>query len=1609
MPELSALEAVALSERLQYTRARLRELRGGDTASAVVHDEHLPTVALCTSGGGPRSFLCTVLLMDALARRRLLDVFAYHAGLSGSSWVMASWMGSSHAGKANVFYPTAKEDPWMLRADRADMSISTAGDTTDALDTTRLLNIVSAPFVSKLARNILSGQPMQYWEEHLRSSILDPLHGPAARTLKLSQMCRREISEGKMPIPLCTAVADGAPPDKYDWLSFTPFEVTRYGGGHSTTRPWESLQDYTLPQLLAIWGSAFAFDWEAAPPNLKRLVPARYNDPFLASLGGKNLGVTSDPHLGRLRDAGIASNVPIPVLLRGRTGRPIDIIVVMDATGLNKGEAECCQLWRHRDKLPWLNEAEVHRRFAPDEIVRVFTPPTDDDPIILYTLGYQTKASFDSNYNASEIVAVRSYMARVAAGIENALTRILHRYTPASPHQLNSPLDPTQASAAGSGGLEFATRLGGLYRRYFRHMGMLHVAGTASRLPFTSTYTPLTMTIDSSTTGRRGGSETVKLLELAWPEPPAEDKRNFWLVVGTAGVGKSTLSIQIARDQAAIVNSAGWPFAAVLRISCHVLATLAHQTQLPMIDLVAAAAVHDPNAPLDKAATDAPTEAQADTKEERAASSPVASRPPVTVDEVVNLLRTRRCLLAFDGFDEAQFDTRMLRIADRFFKAAVDRGDEWARDVLLTTRPQHDPTFFLSATKRLSLNPWGRVELQCYVDNYARWCRFLDVDRTMALLSRTDLASLTGTPLMAELLCHMVAQSLDGSTVSARAALAYCIGCLMERRGADSKAALPSGRLLDRLQEASVAWHRLLGRWDWLLDPAKQSDRAVLTSGFVLVIGRDVGEQGERLRAALVHQTLAEYLTSRHICTGGIDYVDTGITLGKLDEVVLACLADPAFDPTKESPLLDERDNGGGSNTSLVIDSPQAPRRTVSRIELRDRLTKRFVKLINEITSDKGPHADFVADLERNGATNYTTRAKWRDRLKIDRIMSFLAATGDKDTAKAVIEAYIPTYLRGLISPRKCLAPLLSEAAASFGATVVLDVLRHKKLLDAQRAVLEAETTQQLGALRNLLTDRVAPTLQLAESCGNAGLVENILDSMRHPVTGTLPPECESEVLNVAIGAARAGRSSNIPLLMKYSSNASCLELLATLSTSGGVDPWAVIEKMPSFAHWLQKETWVMPVLDAMHRRTTSLVLSGCDVAALSALLPRMAGLVRIELFSVVFDATAARALATSLSAIPALNALVITHSNLDDTAAHTIAQSINDLRSLTLLDLSDNAIGWAGAAALGAVLKTNAGPNARKLGTVDLSRNPLGDGGVNDLLAGVTTVQSIRRVVISGCGASAGCAASLAILLRPASPFILDLDLSKNPFGSSGCANIITELMQCKHLREVNLRGTGVDGYAAAQPLSVALPHWKNLGRLDLSENPLGDQGVSILVSGLRQLRSLRELTLVDIGLTSASANALGQALVEYQKLACLNVGFNRGLGDAGATALFSALAGRCVSLHSLVVRDVGMGPQSCGALADLVSRSPGLAWLDTGLNPIADEGFDRLGLALAGASCLVGLDLMGCGLSDISAYRLVRNAQVSSTLRVVRAQANDFTAAGHTLLATLGTTAST
>ena len=178
-------------------------------------------------------------------------------------------------------------------------------------------------------------------------------------------------------------------------------------------------------------------------------------------------------------------------------------------------------------------------------------------------------------------------------------------------------------------------------------------------------------------------------------------------------------------------------------------------------------------------------------------------------------------------------------------------------------------------------------------------------------------------------------------------------------------------------------------------------------------------------------------------------------------------------------------------------------------------------------------------------------------------------------------------------------------------------------------------------------------------------------------------------------------------------------------------------------------------------------------------------------------------------------------------------------------------------------------------------------------------------------------------------------------------------------------------------------------LKKLDLSENDIDDERLSILLGGLVCCHNLVELTLncnIDIsaaGLRSLSsyfqhdnccleilnlhnvqidddgAEALASELVHCESLKCLNVSRNQ-IGDTGIAALVSGLTAANANLERLVLSDNRFSTAGIRSLSDLIqSQSTTLKDLSVDDMQIDDDGISILAHTLTNNTKLQSLAL--------------------------------------------------
>uniref|UniRef100_UPI00398F58C8 NACHT, LRR and PYD domains-containing protein 3-like n=1 Tax=Pristiophorus japonicus TaxID=55135 RepID=UPI00398F58C8 len=182
-------------------------------------------------------------------------------------------------------------------------------------------------------------------------------------------------------------------------------------------------------------------------------------------------------------------------------------------------------------------------------------------------------------------------------------------------------------------------------------------------------------------------------------------------------------------------------------------------------------------------------------------------------------------------------------------------------------------------------------------------------------------------------------------------------------------------------------------------------------------------------------------------------------------------------------------------------------------------------------------------------------------------------------------------------------------------------------------------------------------------------------------------------------------------------------------------------------------------------------------------------------------------------------------------------------------------------------------------------------------------------------------------------------LRLSGNKFGDSGVKLLSAALRNpdCK-IQELELFDVGLT-HSCTRDLASTLGTNRSLTVLNLGSNELGDSGVMLLSAALRNPGcKIQKLRLNAVGLTDSCAEDLSSALSTNRSLTVLDLSHNK-LGDSGVKLLSTALRNPDCKIQEL---ELGEGELSDSCVEDLVSAlstNHSLTVLGLGSNSFTDQ----------------------------------------------------------------------
>lgn len=426
--EITDGEEEVLKKRLPKIRQALTALVGD------VQDATIPTIGIVGSGGGYRAMIAMLGFTWALEKIGVLDTASYISALSGSTWMLNTWLAHGYSlAQMNTFLKNQTKDSFSLKVKNKEIDI----------------NRITLNLLQKVAYK----QPVSLVDVYgsiLGSVLLKGLPGNGL-DFYMSDL-ENKIADGSYPYPISTAVFEHTRP--FEWLEFSPYEV-----GTAAFKYWIK-PDYfgqlfdngksldigprqSLGFMFGIFGSAYAVSIGEVLREVVQGIEAKISEKLTQFKIPNAVGAILIQQMGLLQevsvsqgnqrispprvhnfmrglqngdqfgeavtvvDAGIDFNLPFPPLLR----RNVGVYLVCDASdypNLNYHALKKVEEFAKRKqfKFPAINYEGIDKRG-----VSVFYDKTDPEvPVVIYFPNMTKVSTFKFHYTNDEFDTVHNTM-----------------------------------------------------------------------------------------------------------------------------------------------------------------------------------------------------------------------------------------------------------------------------------------------------------------------------------------------------------------------------------------------------------------------------------------------------------------------------------------------------------------------------------------------------------------------------------------------------------------------------------------------------------------------------------------------------------------------------------------------------------------------------------------------------------------------------------------------------------------------------------------------------------------------------------------------------------------------------------------------------------------------------------------------------------------------------------------------------------------------------------------------------------------------------------------------------------------------------------------------
>ena len=279
--------------------------------------------------------------------------------------------------------------------------------------------------------------------------------------------------------------------------------------------------------------------------------------------------------------------------------------------------------------------------------------------------------------------------------------------------------------------------------------------------------------------------------------------------------------------------------------------------------------------------------------------------------------------------------------------------------------------------------------------------------------------------------------------------------------------------------------------------------------------------------------------------------------------------------------------------------------------------------------------------------------------------------------------------------------------------------------------------------------------------------------------------------------------------------------------------------------------------------------LSQIDSKTMMSLLSITETLKAINLENNNIDENAAIKIAEHLELNVLLEQLWLRGNELHDKGASVVLQSLCNLSTLLILDLSYNHLSSKSADSIAVVIGNNC-----LLQQLWLDGNGLLTRGVVIIASALKKLSSLRILSLCSNGITDDAAEDLSDVITN-NVLLVDLLLGNNLLQTIGVSKIAVALKKVSMLRKLDLFNNHISS-DAAEELGAMLVNCSNLQQLFLSNNKLGNEGTIKIANALKCINRLQVLTLGNNNITETVVDTFTYFLKNNISLKILLIGGN-------------------------------------------------------------------------------------------------------------------------------------